>query len=247
MEKSRALRLVAAALILQAAWACAPARPPGPREILRRSLAAHGGERLGSWRTLTVEGTVEMTDGIKYNAAYLLWAKMPGKLRVEHDMTADRGRIFYEYFLNGGVAWSRRNLIPAAADARQLARWWNQCFGIAYYAERAESVEARGETQVEYPTGETRSAYVLAVHAGGEPAELCIDKGTFYLLREDAGNVRRLYGDFRDFGGTVHPTVIFEITRGKQGESIRPFRIRSVRYDEPIEDWLFAEDMPAGK
>lgn len=247
MGKSWLCRLITAVLILVTARACSVARPLGPQEILRRSLAAHGGEKLGSWQTLTVEGTVEMTDGIKYNAAYLLWAKMPGKLRVEHDMTADRGRIFYEYFLNDGVAWSRRNLIPAAADARQLRRWWNQCFGIAYYAEKAESVEARGETQVEYPSGGARPAYVLAVHAGGEPAELCIDKRTFYLLREDSGNIRRLYADFRDFGGTVHPTVIFEITRGKQGESVRPFRIRSVRYDEAIEDWLFAEDMPARK
>lgn len=246
MERPSAFRLITAALILSSVWACST-RPSGPQDILRRSLAAHGGERLSRWHTLVIEGTVEMTDGIKYNAAYLLCAKTPGKLRVEHDMTADRGRIFYEYFLNNGVAWSRRNLIPAAADVRQLERWWNQCFGIAYYAREAKSVEARGEAQVEYPAGSARSAYVLAVKGGSEPAELYIDKQTFYLLREDAGNVRRLYSDFRDFGGTVHPTLIFEVTRSKQGESVRPFRIRSVRYDEPVEDWLFAEDMPAGK
>ncbi len=247
MKNSCLAPLAGAVLVLQAVAACSAAGPLGPQEILRRSLAAHGGERLSRWQTLVVEGTVEMTDGIQYNAAYRLWAEMPGKLRVEHDMTADRGRIFYEYFLNNGIAWSRRNLIPAAADAGQLERWWRQCFGIAYYAQKAESVEVRAEAPVEYPDGSARAAHVLAVSVGGSPAVLYIDKSTFYLLREDAGTIRRLYSDFQDFGGAVHPRSILEITRGKQGETVRPFRIRSVRYNEPVADWLFTEDMPAGR
>ena len=64
-----------------------------------------------------------MQDGIAYNGVYTLLAKAPDRIRVEHDATADRGRAFYEYFLNGGVAWSRRNLIPGALDADRIRRW----------------------------------------------------------------------------------------------------------------------------
>ncbi|RPJ75146.1 MAG: hypothetical protein EHM24_04820, partial [Acidobacteria bacterium] len=101
---------VAAAVVAVGATGCNRA-PKTAEDVLARSLKAHGGESLTAWTTLTVRGRVEMQDGITYNAAFLLQAKAPGRVRVEQDMTADRGRVFNDLFLNDGQAWSRRNLV----------------------------------------------------------------------------------------------------------------------------------------
>jgi hypothetical protein len=244
-------------VLLLCACSCSLFGPPEPRELLNRSLAAHGGANLSDWQTLTIRGTVEMFDGIKYNAAYLVLAKMPGRLRVEHDLTADRGRRFSEYYLNGGVTWSRTNLLPGKADPDQLRRWWNQCFGIAYYARNATEALLKGEARVEYMEpaanqGIARSsagadAFVLQVKTGEAQADLYVDKETWFLVQEDLGKLRRQFRDFKEFGGVVMPTTIGEITSGPKGETILPFKIQSVKYNEAIEDWVFAEDMPAKK
>jgi len=223
--------------------ACRLSQPSDPRDILHRSFRAHGGEKLTNWQTLSIEGTVEMMDGIKYHAAYLLYAKMPDKLKVEHDLTADRGRRFTEYFLNNGIAWRRQNLIPGQADPAQLRRWWNQCFGIGYYERNAKSIVLK--EQASAADSDLGRAYLLEVEADGAVSQLTIDKKSFYLLREDQGNVRRQYGEFKTFDGVVCPMTIIETINNRQGETVTPFQIRSVKYNAPIEDWLFAEDMPA--
>lgn len=232
----------------------APAQAPGSAgEVLGRSVAAHGGDRLSSWRTMAITGTIEMEDGITYRAAYRVLAKMPDKLKVEQDMTADRGgRYVYEYFRNGDVTWSRRNLIPGKADARRLDRWMNQCFGVAYYAKHATplalSAEATSDWMAKSAAGyqvmERRPAYVVTATTQAGSTDLYIDKKTFYLLEERTADGRRLYSGFRDFGGTVHPTRILEITKGRTGEVITPITYESVRYGDPIEDRVFEEDMP---
>jgi len=137
---------------------------PSAADIVSRALAAHGGDRLTSWKTLTIKGTVLMQDGIAYNGAYTLLAKAPDRLRVEHDATADRGRAFYEYSLNGGVAWTRRNLIPATFDAARIQRWLDQCYGIAFYARPGVTVELKGEAEMAWPPATTGNA------ASGAPA-----------------------------------------------------------------------------
>src|SRR5512142_1743479 len=95
-----------AALLLAAAALAAGVAASGPADtaqaILARSIQAHGGDKLTAWKTMVVEGTIDQVDGVTYRAAYRLWAKKPGRLRVEHDLTADRGRRFDQYFLNGG-------------------------------------------------------------------------------------------------------------------------------------------------
>ncbi|RPJ83004.1 MAG: hypothetical protein EHM13_08210, partial [Acidobacteria bacterium] len=85
-------------LAVAGAGAVACSRTPKTAEdVIERSVRAHGGDRLSNWKTITIDGTVEMQDGITYHAAYKVQAKSPGKLRVEHDLTADRGRRFDEY------------------------------------------------------------------------------------------------------------------------------------------------------
>jgi hypothetical protein len=231
------------------------ARPPlTAEEVLARSVAAHGGARLSSWRTMAITGTIEMEDRITYRAAYRVQAKMPDKLKVEQDMTADRGgRYVYEYFLNGGQVWSRRNLIVGKADPTRLARWMNQCFGVAYYAKHATAIALKPEATADWltksPSGyqvtERRPAYVVAVTTDAGAVDLYIDKTTFHLLQETATDSRRLYSAFREFAGTVHPTRILEITRGRNNaEVITPITYDAIVYDKPIEDWVFEEDMP---
>ena len=124
---------------------------PTAAEIVARSVAAHGGDALTSWQTLKITGTVVMQDGIAYTGAYTLLAKAPDRLRVEHDATADRGRAFYDYLLNGGVAWSRRNLIPGALEVDRIRRWMDQCYGIAFYARPGVTLELMPEGSIDWP------------------------------------------------------------------------------------------------
>ena len=230
-----------------------------PRDIMQRSVKAHGGDRLTQWESMTIQGTVDMADGITFRAAYRLFAKVPGKLRVEKDMTVVQGgRIFYEYFLNDGIAWSRRNLVPAAGNLGEMNRWMNQCHGIAYYANKAESLTQQEDAVVEwrekadlqsndYRVAAIRPAYVIAAVIGKETVSLCIDKENFYFLQETMGKSKRVFWDFKKFGEVTLPSKILEIVTASQGERITPYTYDSVKYNVPIEDWLFSEDMPQKK
>src|SRR5512143_933187 len=128
------MKTIATAFALLA-LAVSATQSPTAADIVAKSVAAHGGKALSSWRTMTITGTIEMEDGITYKAAYRVNAKMPDKLKVEQDMTVDRGgRYVYEYFRNGDVSWSRRNLIVGTVPLARLDRWMNQCYGVAYFA-----------------------------------------------------------------------------------------------------------------
>jgi hypothetical protein len=97
-----------------------------PKDVVSRSLKAHGGDKLTNWKSMTIQGTIDMADGITFRAAYLIFAE-PGKLRIERDMTVTQGgRYFYEDFLNGEVAWSRRNLIPSRGNLEDMKKKMNQ-------------------------------------------------------------------------------------------------------------------------
>jgi hypothetical protein len=242
------------ALVAVLAGACAPGPPRTAEEVLARSVKAHGGDRLTSWTTYALRGRVELQDGIAYNAAYTVLAKAPDRLRVEQDMTADRGRIFTEYFLNGADAWSRRNLVPGRATLKQMERWRGQCFGVAYYAQYATAKTLnpaatvewrwRAADSKEYTVQDRRPAYVVVVMIKSEPVELFIDKETFYLLQEVRPELRRLHHDFNVLGGIVMPTRVLEITRSRDREVLTPYTFESLALNEPIEDWLFEEDRP---
>jgi len=247
---------------------------PSAADIVSRALAAHGGDRLTSWKTLTIKGTVLMQDGIAYTGAYTLLAKAPDRVRVEHDATADRGRAFYEYYLNGGVAWTRRNLIPAAFDAARIQRWLDQCYGIAFYARPGVALALKGEAEMAWPPEiaqaaatsagapaapaaltapaasasgaavASRRVWIVVATIGTDTRELAIDKETSRFLREVAGDTTRVYWDFASFDGALMPTRILEIAKTRQGETRTPFTWKTVVHDAPIDDWRFTEDMP---
>jgi hypothetical protein len=246
--------VVAAGLVTRDVTARTPQSTPAAAQILAGSVAAHGGDKLVRWQTVTIKGTVRMEDGISHTAAFTLRAQAPGRIRVDQDMTADRGRLFYEYFLHDGVAWSRRNLVVAAYDVARMQRWMDHCSGIAFYANQPGSPEQKPDADVTWtpavaagstPAPVTRRAWVIAVTVNGQPRELYIDKETSHFLKETTPSGSRTYSDFRTFGGVVWPTRILETTRTRQSETQTPFVYASVTYNTPIDAWVFTEDKPA--
>lgn len=226
-----------------------------PKDILLRSVKVHGGTMLTGWQSMTIRGTIEMADGINFKAAYLVFAE-PGKLRIERDMTVSPGgRYFYEDFLNQELAWSRRNLIPARGNPDEMKKKLNQLYGIGYYATRAEGLVQKPDGVVEwreksdlqsksYKIVAGRPAYVISATVGKEMTDLYIDKENFHFLQETTGRTRRVFWDFRKFGDVVMPAKILEITANPQGELLTPYTYDVVKFNVPIEQWLFTEDMP---
>jgi hypothetical protein len=248
-------RLICAAMAVSAGLSAPAAAQPTAAEIVARSVQAHGGDALTSWQTLKITGTVVMQDGIAYTGAYSLLAKAPDRLRIEHDATADRGRAFYEYFLNGNVAWSRRNLIPAAFDVDRARRWLDHCYGIAFYARPGVRLERLPDAELAWPpqvtghaappaAGAARKVWVLAAMVGSERREVFIDQETARFLQEVTPQSTRVCWDFKAFDGMLVPGRILEITKTRQGESRTPFTWSDVKRNVPIEDWRFMEDMP---
>jgi hypothetical protein len=237
--------LVAALGLASGATAAAQ---PAAAEIVARSVRAHGGDALTSWQTLKITGTVVMQDGIAYTGAYTVLAKAPDRLRVEHDATADRGRAFYDYFLNGGVAWSRRNLIPGMLEVDRIRRWMDQCYGIAFYARPDVALERLPDAELAWPpeaaAGAVRKVWVVAATVRDERRELFIDQETSRFLQEATPQSTRIYWDFRAFDGMLVPGRILEIAKTRQGETRTPYTWTDVKRNLPIEDWRFAEDMP---
>ena len=241
--------------VITALAAVPTAAQPTAAEIVARSVQAHGGDALTSWQTLKITGTVVMQDGIAYTGAYTLLAKAPDRLRVEHDATVDRGRAFYDYFLNGGVAWSRRNLIPGTLEVDRIRRWMDQCYGIAFYANPDVALERLPDAELAWPpqaagstaqpaAGAMRKVWVVAATVRNERRELFVDQETARFLQEVTPQSTRVYWDFKSFDGMLLPGRILEITKTRQGESRTPYTWTGAQRNAPIEDWRFAEDMP---
>jgi hypothetical protein len=245
--------LVAAGVSVAVAPASRPAETA--QDILARSIQAHGGDKLTAWKTMVVEGTIDVVDGVTYHAAYRLWAEKPGKLRVEHDLTADRGRRFDQYFLNGGVSWLRRSLIVGTVPVARMQRWFDQCSFVASYAAHSAAFALQPDAVVEWqapPVSESaaprvvekRAAFVLHATIDGAAVDLYIDKERFFLLQEATPDGRRVFSGFTNFAGRTLPTRINEYTRSRQGETFTPIVWKTVKYDVPVQEWLFEEDKP---
>jgi hypothetical protein len=87
--------------------------------------------------------------------------------------------------------------------------------------------------------------WIVVATVGPETRELAIDQETSRFVREVAGDTTRVYWDFAPFDGALMPTRILETAKTRQGETRTPFTWKTVVHDAPIEDWRFAEDMPA--
>ncbi|MFC1556241.1 hypothetical protein ACFL67_04075 [candidate division KSB1 bacterium] len=174
-----------------------PEAPASADELITRSYEIHGGAKLTDWNSLSIEGRIWMNDGTWYLGKYLVFAEKPGKLRVEEDMTFAKGRMFHEYFMNDGVAWSRRNLMPGRNSAEQMMGRWNQLGGIAYYKENASSFFMKEDSEVEWQEGtfvtgeqpeytviETIPAYVVGAVMEADTIDLYFDKKNLNFIQE---------------------------------------------------------------
>ena len=257
IHRMAAALLLAAGLFAAGVSASRPAETA--QEILARSIQAHGGDKLTAWKTMVVEGTIDMVDGVTYHAAYRLWAEKPGKLRVEHDLTADRGRRFDQYFLNGGLSWVRRSLIVGTVPVARMRRWFDQCAFVAAYAAHSAAFALQPDAVVEWqaPPGdgstppkvvERRPAFVLHATIDGAAVDLYIDKERFFLLQEVTPDGRRVFSGFANFAGRiathedqrVHPQPPGrnadadrledgEVRRAGRGVAVRRGQARSLR------------------
>jgi len=233
------IAVLAAAFLVISTGCSSP--PQSLDEIVARSVAAHGGDALTNWQTMSVAGIVHMSDaGVWFDAAYSLLADKSGKLRVEHDMTADRGRIFNVYYFNNGVGWMQRNLIPSARPQynRQFKRWLDQCDGIAWFVGNA-SLTQKDDGEID-----GKDAYVLEAVADSDTTMLYIDKKNFYLVQEKYGNITRTHTDFRKFAGSTRASKVHQVTKTARGSSEMTFTIESIEFNVPIEPEVFTEDMP---
>jgi hypothetical protein len=130
-----------------------------------------------------------------------------------------------------------------------------QCYGIAHYAGKADTLVRKEDAVVEwkekkdlqsnvYQVVASRPAFVIAATIGKETADLCIDRENFQFLQESFGRTRRIFWNFRKFGEVTMPTQVLEIVTTSRGEQVTPYAYESVKFDAPVEDWLFTEDMP---
>ncbi len=237
------------------ACGCSEAPPETAEELVARSVKVHGGDKLTSWNTMTIVGTVPVQDLNVHNARYSLMADRSGKLRAEIDHTVDKGRVFTDYFLNDGIAWQRRNLIPWQSNAAGLQIWLNQLDGIKYYADNADELFMKDDDAViwkespnvysfEFSQVDETEAYVVAAVIAGDTTNLYFDKSNLRFIQEGFGNRKRVFRDFQNFGGVLHPTRINEVTSGRRGEYITAYRYSEIKYNVEIEPYMFTEDMP---
>ncbi len=239
-------------IVLALAAGCSQAPPPETaEEILSRSVDAHGGKALTDWNNMSVRGKVLYNDISVYNADYLLDAEKPDKLRFEYDLTADKGRQFMIYFMNGELAWSQRNLLPSGHNPRlmnDIKRKMQQCNGIAYYAENSDKLIWEEDADVEFKEEETIiktvPCYVVTSIIAQDTTKLFIDKEKYYFTQEQYPRVVRQFTDFKKFGSATLPSKIVENLESRYGTQVRPFTINEIKFNITMPEETFTEDMP---
>jgi len=228
---------------------CSQPPPQTAEEIVNRSVEAHGGSALTDWNTMIIQGETTFPDiGRMFRAEYLLFAEKPGKVRVEKDLTKfEHGRLFYTYIYNNGTGWMQRNLKPAYSNEfhSQHERLFNQCEGIAYYANNAQ-LRLKSEAEAD-----TVGVYVIEAVVDNDTTQLYIDPDSFYLVQEKFSYSTRgrsvaktrKFSEFKKFGNIILPVKTVEIFSGEP-PTIFTTTYNSVEFDQPIEAWMFEEDMP---
>lgn len=222
--------------------------PETAEEIVARSLKAHGGGALSDWKSIIITGEAEIEDVVlKLRSEYKILAEKPDKVRMEIDQTKfERGRQLFAYIYNNGKGWMHRNLIPFYSPAYEKIhkRYYTHCFGIAYYSENA-SLFLKPEEKIE-----DKDVYVLGAVTDSDTSIISIDKNKFHFVREqykDArGTVTRTYSEFKKIGKAVYPTKVLESIKGRTEREVE-IKYNDIKFNLPIEAWMFEEDMPETK
>ena len=219
-------------------------QPETAEEIVASSLKAHGGSALSDWKSTVITGDAEVMDIHLIRSEYKILAEKPDKVRMEIDQTKfERGRQLFSYIYNNGIGWMHRNLIPfySPAYAKIHKRYYDHCFGIAYYSEDA-AVFLKPEEKIE-----DKNVYVLGAVIDSDTSTIYIDNDTFYFIREQykdvRGTITRTYSEFQKFGKAVFPTKVIESIKGRREQELE-IKYSDIKFNVPVEAWMFEEDMP---
>ncbi len=242
---------------------CAAKAPETADDLLHVSVQAYGGDAKTSWNSLRIIGKVEMdADGMRFNADYNVYAEKPDKYRMEKDLSPDGGRFYFTYMYNNGVGWSQRNLQPSTNDG--MTKSHKEMFdrlSVAHYFHDNGTImdyNKNGKTDA------GKSAYVISMTIEQDTIDLYFDKKTMYLVQEDLKTTaiikrndneivrkiveKRIYSDFKKFSDATFATKIDETIKITQGDRDYPsannYVLNEIKFDVPIEAWMFTEDMP---
>ncbi|MCP4723914.1 MAG: hypothetical protein GY863_02700, partial [bacterium] len=179
--------------------------------------------------------------------------------RFEYDLTADKGRQFMIYFMNGEFAWSQRNLLPRGHSDQlmmEAKRRLALCDGIAYFAENSDQLTWEEDADVEFKDGDTVTktvpCYVVTSIIAQDTTQLFIDKDNYYFTQEtyktaqgrNKINTTRQYADFKRFGSATLASAVTEIFETRYGMMVRPFTLNEIKFNVDIPAETFTEDIP---
>jgi hypothetical protein len=219
-----------------------PAGAPSADDIIRKSLAAQGGERaVRALTDVVMKGTIR-NGGVV--GSFSIFAKSPDMYRVDIEIAGQR---FVEGF-DGRIAWqstrgkTRRLSGSEAAFIRQEARDVNGM--LIGYKRRGIRAQLAGTSKLE-------GKPVLVVnwtYPNGTSKKLFFDSSTFLLLGEQRYRVPAsgkktleitIYSDFRPVNGVLTPFK-FKVVNG-YGKS--DLWVREVHNNTSVSASLF--QMPA--
>jgi hypothetical protein len=217
---------------------------PKADRIVRRHVAAIGGDKLKSVQVIRASGVVQIRT---FNVPFTLWKERPGLARLD---VAIMGYDLVQAY-DGKTAWWINPVAGAAkpevmpADfAREMKLWADFEGPLVEYKKKRHKIKYLGEEKLE--TGE---AYKLRVALpGGDEILAYIDQDTHMEVRRThtqffrgkAITVNTYFSDFAEAGGITTPRTIRGVGFG--GE---PFTMTLDTIDTEAQSDRSRFDMPA--
>ncbi|WFL76383.1 hypothetical protein P7228_10275 [Altererythrobacter arenosus] len=228
--------------------------PHGPRAIVERAIAAHGGEGWLEPGTLILAGEAEFYDP-KTGAVrsrsndYRMWREFDrdrqqahsaeGKVRIT---ARDGERLIFEVGFDGTTTWTERGILPQAeADA-----YWANNFGFGII----RSALAEGFVLESAPTRNVAGHevdLVRVIDPGGQPTLFGFDRESGFIrylgFSSPRGFHERIYDDFVRLPETGWVQAR-EVTLLYDGVKSNTVFWKQVAVGEPVDAAVFAPPQP---
>jgi len=219
---------------------------PKADRIVKRHVAAIGGDKLKSIQALRADGMVKIR---AFEVPFTLWKERPDLARLDVKIM---GYDLVQAF-DGKTAWWI-NPVAGATEPREMPedfaremRLWVDFEGpLVEYKKKRYKIKYLGEEELE-----TGKAYKLSIALfGGQQMVAYIDKDTHMEVRRTHTQsfrgktitVNTYFSDFAEAGGVTTPRMIRGIGFG--GE---PFTMRLQSIDTDVESNRSRFDMPGEK
>ena len=241
-------RIIVAAAVACALFAIAagPATSPQAERIIRKHVAAMGGDRLEAVEAVHAEGEVEV-NGV--TAPFSLWRQRPDRSRLELSILGYDVVQAYD----GKVAWWINPVVGAADPepmpeefAREVALWSDFTGPLVDYQRKRHRVKYEGKDMLE--TGEAHKLRV-GLPGGGEVV-VFIDAESYLEVRRThtptyqgkSITVNTYFSDFTAVDGVTIPQTIRGVGFGGAA-----FIMRFGRVTLDVEDDASRYEMPGGE